>query len=188
MSLFDRYRGATFAIAIAINTGFCILIGFLTGGLRGAQIGVLVGIGLGVLPAAVRAAGRLLADRHGLPRLVGRAIATAALTAGTAAVRVVGSVTGPIAALLRWPVLLVRFAVEIAAGVLGQVLAAIGRVIGTPLGLANIAALGVIAVNVAGLEFAGPIAFLGLGMLILVLLVSESEAELERQEQGKKQS
>jgi hypothetical protein len=67
-------------------------------------------------------------------------------------------------------------------------LAAIGRIVGTPLGLANIAALAVIAVNVAGLEFAGPIAFLGLGMLILVLMVSESEAELERQEQGKKQS
>jgi hypothetical protein len=188
MSLFDRYRGAAFAVAIAINTSFCILIGFLTGGLRGAQIGVLVGIGLGVLPAAVRTAGHLLADRHGLPRLVGRSIATAAIAAGTAAVRVVGSVTGPIAALLRWPLLLVRFAVEVAAGVLGQVLAAIGRIVGTPLGLANIAALGVIAVNVAGLEFAGPIAFLGLGMLILVLLVSESEAELERQEQGKKQS
>ena len=188
MSLFDRYRGAAFGIAIAINTGFCILIGFLTGGLRGAQIGVLVGIGLGVLPVAVRTAGHLLADRHGLPRLVGRSIATAAIAAGTAAVRVVGSVTGPIAYLLRWPVLLVRFAVEVAAGVLGQVLAAIGRVVGTPLGLANIAALGVIAVNVAGLEFAGPIAFLGLGMLILVLMVSESEAELERQEQGKKQS
>ena len=182
MSSLDRYRGAAFGIAVAINTGFCILIGFLAGGLRGAQIGVLVGIGLGVLPAALRAAGRRLADRHGLPRLVGRSIATAALTAGAAAVRVVGSVTGPIAALLRWPLLLVRFAVEIAVGVLGQGLAAIGRVVGTPLGLANIAALGVIAVNVAGLEFAGPIAFLGVGMLILVLLVSESEAELERQD------
>ncbi|KAF0096625.1 MAG: hypothetical protein FD144_5792, partial [Rhodospirillaceae bacterium] len=61
MSLFERHRGAAFGIAVAINTGFCILIGFLTSGLRGAQIGVLVGIGLGVLPAAVRAAGRRLA-------------------------------------------------------------------------------------------------------------------------------
>lgn len=188
MSLFDRHRGAAFGIAVAINTGFCILIGFLTGGLRGAQIGVLVGIGLGVLPAAVRAAGRRLADRHGLPRVVGRAIATAAVAGGAAAVRVLGGISGPVAALLRWPLLLVRLVVEIAAGLLGQVLAAIGRIVGTPLGLANVAALAVIAVNVAGLEFAGPIAFLGLGMLILVLMVSESEAELERQEQGKKQS
>ena len=188
MSPFDRYRGAAFAIAVAINTGFCILIGFLAGGLRGAQIGVVVGVGLGVLPAAVRTVCRLLADPHGLPRLLGRAIGGAAITAGAAAVRVLGGITAPIAALLRWPILLARLAVEIAAGLLGQALAAIGRIVGTPLGLANVAALAVIAVNVAGLEFAGPIAFLGLGMLILVLMVSESEAELERQEQGKKQS
>lgn len=188
MSLFDRHRGGAFAIAVAINTGFCILIGFLVGGLRGAQIGVLVGIGLGVLPSALRIAGRRLADPHGLPRLVGRAIAAAAIAAGAAAVRVMGGITGPIAALLRWPLLLVHFTVEIATGVLGRILAAIGRIVGTPLGIANVAALAVIAVNIAGLDFATPIAFLGLGLLILVLIVSESEAELERQEQGRKQS
>jgi hypothetical protein len=182
MSRFDRYRGATFGITVAINTGFCILIGFLVGGLRGAQIGVLVGIGLGVLPAALRTAGRLLADPHGLPRLMGRAIAAACVAAGAAAVRVLGGITMPIAALLRWPLLAVRFAVEIAASAMERGLATIGRILGSPLGLANVAALVVIAVNVAGLEFAGPIAFLGLGMLILVLLVSESETELERQE------
>ena len=182
MSRLDRYRGAAFGVAVAINIGFCLLIGFLAGGLRGAQIGVLVGIGLGVLPTALRTAGRVFADRHGLPRLVGRAIASTAITAGAAAVRLLGGITGPIAAPLRWPLLLLHFAVEIAAGLLGQGLAAIGRIVGTPLGLANIAALGVIAVNVAGLEFAGPIAFLGLGMLILVLMVSESEAQLERQD------
>ena len=182
MSSLDRYRGAAFGITVAINTGLCILIGFLVGGLRGAQIGVLLGIGLGVLPSALRIAGRRLADPHGLPRLVGRAIAAAAITAGAAVVGVMGGVTTLIAALLRWPLLLVRFTVEIAAGVLGQLLAAIGRIVGTPLGLANIAALVVIAVNVAGLDFAGPIAFLGLGMLILVLMVSESEADLERQD------
>lgn len=179
MSSLDRYRGAAFGITVAINTGLCILIGFLVGGLRGAQIGVLLGIGLGVLPAALRIAGRRLGDPHGLPRLVGRAIAAAAITAGAAVMGVMGGVTTLIAALLRWPLLLVRFTVEIAAGVLGQLLAAIGRIVGTPLGLANIAALVVIAVNVAGLDFAGPIAFLGLGMLILVLFVSENEADLE---------
>lgn len=188
MSLFDRHRGAAFGITIAINTGFCILIGFLIGGLRGAQIGVLAGIGLGVLPSALRIAGRRLSDPHGLPRLFARAIGVAAITAGAAVMRVLGGITGPIAALLRWPLLLAHFVAETAAGVLGQVLAAVGRIVGTPLGLANMAALAVIAVNVAGLEFAGPIAFLGLGMLILVLLVSESEAELERQEQGRKES
>lgn len=182
MSSLDRYRGAIFGITVAINIGFCILIGFLAGGLRGAQIGVLVGIGLGVLPSALRTAGRLLADPHGLPRLAGQAIATAAIAAGAASMRLLGGITMPIAALLRWPMLLMRFAVEITAGVLRQVLGAIGRIIGTPLGLANMAALAVIAVNVAGLEFAGPIAFLGLGMLILVLLVSESEAELEKRD------
>ena len=182
MSSLDRYRGAAFGITVAINTGFCLLISFLAGGLRGAQIGVLVGIGLGVLPAAARTAGRLLADRDGLPRMLGRAIAAGALATGAAAVHVLGGITTPIAALLRWPIFLMRLAVEIAAGVLGQVLTATGRIVGTPLGLANIAALVVIAVNVAGLDFAGPIAFLGLGMLILVLMVSESEAELERQD------
>lgn len=188
MSPFDRYRGAAFGITIAINTGFCILIGLLVGGLRGAQIGVLVGIGLGVLPAALRTVGRRFADPHGLPRLVGRAIASAAVAAGTAAVHVLGAITLPVAALLRGPMLLVRFAVETASGGLGRVLTAIGRILGTPLGIANLAALAVIAVNVAGLEFAGPIAFLGLGMLILVLFVSESEAKLERQNQEKKPS
>lgn len=188
MSLFDRHRGGAFATAVAINTGFCILIGFLVGGLRGAQIGVLAGIGLGVLPAALRIAGRRLADPHGLPRLAGRAIAAAAITAGAAVVRALSGITGPIAALLRWPLLLVNFTVEIAAGVLGRILAAIGRIVGTPLGIANVAALAVIAANIAGLEYAGAVAFLGLGMLILVLFVSESEAELERQEQGRKRS
>lgn len=188
MSPLDRYRGAAFGIAIAINAGFCILIGFLAGGLRGAQIGVLIGVGLGVLPVAMRTARRVLADPHGLPRLLGHAIGGAAITVGAATARVLGGITAPIAALLRWPILLTGIAVEIAAGVLGQVLSAIGRVVGTPLGLANLAALAVIAVNVAGLEFATPIAFLGLGLLILVLMVSESEVELERQDQGKKQS
>lgn len=188
MSLFDRHRGGAFATAVAINTGFCILIGFLIGGLRGAQIGVLAGIGLGILPSALRIAGRRLADPHGLPRLAGRAIAAAAITAGAAMVRVLGGITGPIAALLRWPLLLLQFTVEIAAGVLGQVLAGIGRIVGTPLGIANVAALAVIAANIAGLEYAGAVAFLGLGMLILVLFVSESEAELEGQEQGRKRS
>ncbi len=188
MSSFDRYRGAAFAIAVAINTGFCILIGFLAGGLRGAQIGVVVGVGLGVLPGIVRTARHLLADPHGLPRLLGHAIAAAAITVGTAAVRVLGGITAPVAAVLRWPILLARLAVETAAGLLGQALAAIGRIVGTPLGLANLAALAVIAVNVAGLEFATPIAFLGLGLLILVLMVSESEAELEGQDPSRKQS
>ena len=46
MSSFDRYRGAAFAIAVAINTGFCILIGFLAsvigiGGIGAAALGVL---------------------------------------------------------------------------------------------------------------------------------------------------
>ncbi len=188
MSLFDRHRGAAFGIAIAINTGFCILIGFLVGGLRGAQIGVLVGIGLGILPSALRVAGRRLADPHGLPRLAGRAVAAAAIRAGAATVRVLGGITGPIGALLRWPLLLLRVVADIAGGVLGKLLAAMGRLVGTPLGVANVAALAVIAANVAGLEFAGAVAFLGFGMLILVLFVSESEAELERQEQGRKQS
>ena len=182
MSSLDRYRGATFGITVAINTGFCIVIGLLAGGLRGAQIGVLVGIGIGVLPSALRTAGRLVAAPHGLPRLAGQAIATAAIAAGAASMRLLGGITTPIAALLRWPILLLRFAVEMAAGVLGRVLATIGRIVGTPLGLANMAALVVISVNVAGLDFATPIAFLGLGMLILVLMVSESEAELERED------
>ena len=56
------------------------------------------------------------------------------------------------------------------------------RLIATPLGLANLAALGVIAVNLADLDFAAPIAFLGLGLLILVLLVSENEAAQEAEE------
>jgi hypothetical protein len=182
MSPFDRYRGAAFGITVAINTGFCIVIGLLVGGLRGAQMGVLVGIGLGILPAALRTAGRRLADPHGLPRLVGRAIAAAAVAAGAAAIRVLGGITTPVVALLRWPLLAIRFAVEIAAGALERGLAALGRIVGSPLGLANVAALLVIAINVAGLDFAGPITFLGLGMLILVLFVSESEAELERQD------
>ena len=47
----------------------------------------------------------------------------------------------------------------------------------TPLGLANLAALGVIAANLANVEFATPITLLGLGAMILVLLVDLSETQ-----------
>jgi len=81
-----------------------------------------------------------------------------------------------LASRLRGPALLARFVGGVAAEDAAVPVRAVMRSSATPLGLANLAALGVIAVNLAALDFAAPIAFLGLGLLILVLQASESEA------------
>ena len=83
---------------------------------------------------------------------------------------------GPVARLLQGPVLLLRFTALIVAGLASALLAAAGRALATPLGFANLCALGVIVLNIAGFEYAAPVAFVGLILLILTLLVSENEA------------
>ncbi len=145
-------------------------------------MGLVAGILIAVLPVLLRRGVRWLAEPGGLPRLVAGEI-------GAAIVRVAAMLleasAGPfrwLGALLRGPALLARFVGEVATGVAAAQARAAMRLIATPLGLANLAALGVIAVNLADLDFAAPIAFLGLGLLILVLLVSENEAAQEAEE------
>lgn len=164
------------AAAAAVNAALCIALGALLWGLPGAQAGLVVGIVLAVSPTAVSAALRWLARPDTVLRLFAAAIGAAIVRAGSAIVARTGALLAPIGEALRLPVLLVRFVAIVAAAAAGAALSAVGRVLATPLGLANLAAVAVIAVNLAGFEFATPVAFLGLGLLILVLLVDRNEA------------
>lgn len=179
MKAMGRFPAASFAAALAVNTGLCILIGTLMGGLRGARLGLVLGIALAILPVVARAVAAWLARPDNLLRFVARQIAATILRAARLLLVALERVFSPIAALFRGPVLLFRFVAYVLCGSITAALSAIGRTLATPLGLANLAALAVIAINIAGAEFATPIAILGLGLLTLALLVNESEARRE---------
>ena len=164
------------AAAAAVNGALSVALGALLWGLPGAQAGLVVGIVLAAMPTAVRAALRWLARPDNILRLVGAAAATAIVRVASRIVDRVGALLAPVGEILRLPVLLVRFVGIVASAAAGAALSAVGRVLATPLGLANLAALAVIAVNLAGFEFATPVTILGLGLLILVLLVDRNEA------------
>ena len=164
------------AAAATVNGALSVALGALLWGLPGAQAGLVVGIVLAVMPTAVRTALRWMARPDNILRLLGTALAAATIRGASRIVDRLGALLAPIGEALRLPVLLVRFVGIVAVAAAGAALSAVGRVLATPLGLANLAALAVIAVNLAGFEFATPVTILGLGLLILVLLVDRNEA------------
>ncbi|MCW5734959.1 MAG: hypothetical protein KIS73_12580 [Enhydrobacter sp.] len=171
----DRILIARFC-GVLINAILCAALGALAGGLTGAQIGLVLGICLSVLPGLVRLLARLLNKPKGMVRFLAHEVAEAILRVAGVLVDRLDAYLSPVAAALRGVVLVGRLIADLVAGLLGPPLARIGSAMATPLGLANLAALAVIAANLAGLDFAAPVAFLGLGMLVLVLIVSEHEA------------
>ncbi len=149
--------------------------GALMAGMQGAKLGLILGLLLAALPIATREVWSWLGRPNGLPCFVIAQIGATAISVAQAIANIVGSVIGPVVARLRGPVLVAGIVADVLARALAGVLGGLWRIVATPLGLANIAAVAVIIGNLAGLDFASPVAFLGLGMLLLVLMVSESE-------------
>ena len=170
------FYGRSFVVSVGINAILCAAIGALLGGLQGGQLGLATGIALAVLPFIVRASAARLARQDALPRLIAREVAAVAIRIGAAVTSALARLFGPVARLLQGPVLLLRFTALIVTGLASALFAAAGRALATPLGFANLCALGVIVLNIAGFEYAAPVAFVGLILLILTLLVSENEA------------
>ena len=166
----------TLLTACLVNGILGTSVGALAAGLPGAKIGLIVGLALAVMPMVGRKVMVRMSGPGGLPTFVGQEMAATAVAAARAIMAALGPAADAIDRRTRGPVLIAHIAIDIAAHVIGMLLAGLWRIVATPLGMANVAALGVIAVNLSGFEFAGPVAFLGLGMLLLVLLVSLNEA------------
>jgi hypothetical protein len=173
----DRFLIASFG-GVLINAILCVALGALVGGLTGAQIGLIGGICLSILPGALRVLPPLLTKPRAMVRFLAREVAAAILRVAGGLLDRLEAYLSPVAAVLRGLLLVVRLIAEPAASFLGAGIARFCGALATPLGLANLAALAVIAANFAGLDFAAPVAFLGFGMLVLVLLVSEHEDKL----------
>ena len=172
----DRSGGA-FGIAAAANVTLCAAIGGLADGTRGIKIGVVVGVVLAVLPLAARATAGWLARPNGMLRFVWHQLSDSAIAVAQRFFDGLGALLSPLARALRFPGLMLRFALMVAADLFGRAASAIGARLFTPLGLGNLAALGVIAANLANVEFATPITILGFGAMLLVLLVDFSETQ-----------
>ena len=166
-------------VGSVVNGALGAALGALTAGVPGAQLGLIAGLLLAALPLALREVWVWLSRPAGFPRHVVARTADATVAVAQAIVDVMGSALGPAAESLRGPVLVSRIAVDVAARALSALLGGFWRIVATPLGMANVAALAVIAANLAHLDFAAPIAFLALGLLLLMLLVNESEARDE---------
>lgn len=162
-------------LACAVNGILGTATGALAAGTTGAQVGLIAGLVIAVLPVIARALSTWLGRPGGLARFFAVEIAAASMSTAQAIASLLGSIIGPIAHSMQAPLLVVRFAADVIVHAVAVMLGGLWRIVATPLGLANIAAMGVMAANLANLEFAAPVTFLGLGMLLLVLLVSESE-------------
>jgi len=185
---FDRTAGA-FGTAAAANVALCAAIGGLADGTRGIKAGVVVGVVLAVLPFAARATAGWLARPDGILRFLWSQLSASAIAVARRFFDGLGALLSPLEEALRIPRLMLRFALMVAADLVGRAASAIGARLFTPLGLGNLAALGVIAANLANVEFATPITILGFGAMLLVLLVDLSEttagADVGRDSQSK---
>lgn len=177
MRLLDWFTEFPLVLAVFVNGLLGAILGGLLAGLRGAKGGMVAGMLLALLPFAVRGTATWLARPDGVPRLVGREIGAVAIRGGAAIVEALRGPFGALARSLQRPVLVLRFAAFFMAGTIARAFGAAGQVLTTPLGLANLVALAVIAANLAGLEFATLGVFLGFALLLLVLAVDEYEIE-----------
>ena len=137
-----------------------------------------MGISLVFVPVAIRWVGSWLARPDSLPRFVGRQVGSVAIQMAASIAAAVGRVLSPVIALLQGPILLVRLVASVFAETVRAALAIFGRALSTPLGIANLAALIVIVLDLARFEFASIAVFAGFIIMIIVLLASASEAEL----------
>lgn len=166
-------------VGSVVNGVLGAALGALIAGLPGAQLGLILGLLLAVLPVATRAVWRWACRPRGLLRFVFGETGAMAVAAAILAARAAETVIGPVIGWSKGPAVVVHRAACLVAKALSALLGGLWRIVATPLGIANLAALGVVTANLANLDFAAPVAFLALGMLLLVLLVSESEARDE---------
>lgn len=163
-------------VGSVVNGGLGAALGALIAGLRGAQVGLISGLLLAVFPVAMRAVWRWVGRPGGLLRFILAETGAMAVTAAILVARLVETVIGPVIGWSKGPAIVVHRAASGLAKASSALLGGLWRIVATPLGAANLAALGVVIANLANLDFAAPVAFLALGMLLLILLVSESEA------------
>ncbi len=169
------FTASSFMVAAVINSVICMVIGGLLDGLRGGQIGLLAGIVVTVLPFASRTVAVSLSRPDNLARWLARRIGAVVVEAAASFADALGWLFAPLAGTLRRPAGLVAFAAAWTGQAVARTLKRAARIVGTPLGVANLGALLVIACNLAHLDF-GPFAlFVGFGAMILVLLTDANE-------------
>jgi hypothetical protein len=154
-------------------------LGAFIAGLRGLQAGCVAGIALALLPFLADRVGRWLTRPDGLPRFVAREIGHAVISA---AEPIVNAVMGPFATigrLLHGPVVLMLVVGSILLDSAAMAFGSVGRIIATPLGATNLAALFIIASDVIGLSFSPLAIGVGLFALVLALLVTSNEASTD---------
>ncbi|WP_428669059.1 hypothetical protein [Reyranella sp.] len=166
----------TLGVTVATNAILCAAIGALVAGRPGGQLGLVVGICISFLPQAWRGFTAWLGRSDNILRFVARE-ATAPILRGASRVVDIGeTLLSPIATVLRVVLLIVHVLADLAGQTAGAILGRFGRTLATPLGLANLAAVAIVAADLGGLDFTPSVAFLGFAVLVLVLLVSENEA------------
>ena len=163
-------------IGCAANGVLAAAVGALAGGVRGAQIGVVVGLALGTLPTLAESVAAALARPNSLPRRLAAPMAAGAVAVATALVRMAGALLEPVSRVLGRPRPIVRCWMKVLGRATDGAWRTVGQRLATPLGLANLAALAILAIDLGGLDFAGPALLAGLAMLLIVLVVSASEA------------
>ena len=160
---------------VAVNAFLAGAIGALLGGFRGAQIGWIGGVVLSTLPFIMTAVRSYFGSPGSLPRFFARQVANAAIGAASALAIGIGRLLSPLSIVLRLPILLVLTVASFLEAAAAGLLARSFRLIATPLGLANVGSLAIIAADLAGFEFASLAVVVGLLSSILVLVVSVSE-------------
>jgi len=113
-----------------------------------------------------------------MPQFLTREVVTIALAMGSSVVERFTRMTRPVAKAARGPLLLAKLAVAMLAVVAGGCLRALARPFATPLGVANLAAVAVLAGDLAGMPAASLAVLAGLPAMILMLLVNVSETEM----------
>ncbi|SKA18404.1 hypothetical protein SAMN02745126_04041 [Enhydrobacter aerosaccus] len=166
--------------SIIVLAGMALLaaaLGSLLAGLRGLQAGCVAGLAIALLPFLADRVGRWLTRPDGLPRFVAREIGHAAISAATPVLRAISAPFVELARLLHGPAVLALVVGSIVLDYLALLLDDLYRVIATPLGLANLAALLVIMIDQIGLSFSPLAIGVGLIALVLALLVTLNEED-----------
>lgn len=166
----------SFVIDCSINCALCAAIGaLLEGGPRGAAMGVGAGLILSTLPLASRIAARWMGRLGGgFVVALGIPAALAMIAIGQSARRVAAWLS-PAVEMLAPALAGIHRAVGRLRLAAAQTLAGAAGLLTRPLGLANVGALTLIILDLAGIEFAPVVTTLGFLMLCLILIVDDYE-------------
>lgn len=165
----------SFVIGHTVNSALCATIGALVGGVRGGLIGVAAGMVLTVLPPASRLASHWLGViARGFIVVVGLPIALAMLAVARGAHWLTARLSPALDVLAPAIAGIGRSALAVRATAARTVSGA-GRLLATPLGLANLAAAAVLVLDFTGIGFATIASIAGFVILVLMLLVDEDE-------------